>query len=148
MTDKIVATNRRARFDYEALDTIEAGLVLQGSEVKSLRAGQANIGDAYGIVRAGEAWLLNMYVAPYDYAHEGGHEPTRTRKLLLKRREIERLGARIAQESLSLVPSKVYFTRGNAKVELVLGKGRRRIDKRREIKRREQQREIDRAQRG
>lgn len=146
MAQKVVASNRRAKFDYEVLDSYEAGLVLKGSEVKSLRAGKANISDAYGLVRDGEAWLLNMYVAPYDYAREGGHEPTRTRKLLLNKREIERLGARVAQESLALIPSRVYFTDGKAKVELLLGKGRKRIDKRREIKRREQQREIDRAQ--
>jgi SsrA-binding protein len=147
VAEKVVATNRRARYDYEILDTYEAGLVLQGSEVKSLRGGKANIGDAYGLVREGEAWLMNMHIAPYDYAREGGHDPTRTRKLLLNKREIKKLGERMAQEGLTLVPTKVYFSNGYAKVQLALGRGRRRIDKRQEIKRREQEREMERGRR-
>ena len=147
MTRTVVATNRRAKFDYEILDTYEAGLVLRGSEVKSLRQGKASIGEAYAWIRDGEAWLESMSIPPYSYAREGGHEPTRARKLLLHRREIDRIWARMREQGLTLVPTRVYFSNGIAKVELALAKGKRTIDKRQSIKKRQQQREMDRARR-
>ena len=147
MTRQIVASNRRAKFDYQILDTYEAGMVLLGSEVKSLREGKASINEAYASERAGELWLESMNIPPYTYAREGGHEPTRPRKLLLHKREITRIGEKLREQSLTLIPTRVYFSNGRAKVELALGKGKRTIDKRQSIKKREQQREMDRAQR-
>lgn len=147
MSRKVVASNRRARFDYEILDTFEAGMVLLGSEVKSLRAGKASINEAYVAMRSEEAWLESMNIPPYEYSRGGGHEPTRTRKLLLQRREIDRIGARMREQALTLVPIQVYFVNGKAKVELGLAKGKRRFDKRQSIKKREQDREMQRARR-
>ncbi|MBW2472610.1 MAG: SsrA-binding protein SmpB [Deltaproteobacteria bacterium] len=142
---KVVATNRQARFNYEILDTFEAGIVLRGSEVKSLRAGQVQLKDSYADIRDGEVWLESAHIAPYSFAEGGGHDPERPRKLLLHRREIDRLFGRIREEGLTLVPIQVYFTNGKAKVELGLGKGKRRYDKRRSIVERQQQREMARA---
>lgn len=142
---KIVTTNRRARHDYDIIDTYEAGLVLEGSEVKSLREGKANLKDAFAHVKDGEAWLVGMYIAPYSFARGGGHDPERTRKLLLHRREIDQIAGKLAERGLTLVPLAVYFREGKAKVELGLAKGRRTVDKRRAIKEREQKREMDRA---
>ena len=144
---KVVATNRQARFNYEILDTFEAGMVLRGSEVKSLRAGHVQLKDSYADIRNGEAWLEHAHISPYEFAEGGGHEPERPRKLLLHRREIDRLFGRIREEGLTLVPIQVYFTDGKAKVELGLGKGKRRHDKRRAIVERQQEREIARATR-
>ncbi len=145
MSQKVVASNRRAKFDYEIVDTFEAGMVLVGSEVKSLREGKASINEAYAFERDGELWLESMNIPPYTYARDGGHEPTRPRKLLLHKREIVRIGEKLREQSLNLVPTRVYFLNGRAKVELALGKGKRTIDKRQSIKKREQQREMDRA---
>lgn len=142
-----MASNRRARFDYEIFDTFEAGLVLLGSEVKSLREGKASINEAYASERHGELWLESMTIPPYSFARDGGHEPTRPRKLLLHKREITRIGERLREQSLTLIPVSVYFSRGRAKVELALGRGKRTIDKRETKKKREQQREMDRAMR-
>ena len=147
MSRKVVARNKRARFDYEILDTFEAGMVLLGSEVKSLRAGRASISEAYVAMRSNEAWLESMTIPPYVYSHLGGHDPIRTRKLLLQRREIDRIGARMREQGLTLIPTQVYFSNGKAKVELALAKGKRRIDKRHAIKKREQEREMERSQR-
>lgn len=144
---KLVVSNRRARHDYEILDTFECGIALLGSEVKSLRAGQVQLKDAYGEVRDGELWLYNAHIAPYDYARGGGHEPDRARKLLMHRRQIDSLAGRLAQEGLTLVPLAIYFSHGLAKVELALAKGIRRYDKRQKIKEREQRREMERARR-
>jgi SsrA-binding protein len=144
---KTITTNRRARHDYEILDRFEAGLVLEGSEVKSLRAGQAQLKDSYAAVRDGEVWLVGAYIAPYSFSRQGGHEPERTRKLLMSRREIDRISSRLAEQGLSLVPLSLYFKAGRAKVELGLGRGRRTIDKRAAVKEREQKREMDRAAR-
>ena len=143
---KVVATNRQARFNYEILDTFEAGMVLRGSEVKSLRAAQVQLKDSYASIRDGEMWLENAHIAPYSFAEGGGHDPERPRKLLLHRREIDRLYGRIREEGLTLVPTQVYFTNGRAKVELGLGKGKSRHDKRRSIVERQQKREMARAQ--
>ena len=143
---KVVATNRKARFDYEIVDTYEAGMVLRGSEVKSLRAGQVQLKDAYADIRSGEVWLESAHISPYSFAEGGGHDPERPRKLLLHRREIDRLFGRIREEGLTLVPLQVYFIEGKAKVELGLAKGKRRHDKRRAIVERQQKREMARAE--
>jgi SsrA-binding protein len=143
---KVVASNRQARFNYEILDTFEAGIVLRGSEVKSLRAGHVQLKDSYADIRDGEVWLVNAHISPYSFAEGGGHDPERQRKLLLHRREIDRLFGRIREEGLTLVPTQMYFRDGKAKVELGLGKGKRRHDKRRTIVERQQKREMARAQ--
>lgn len=144
---KVVTTNRNARRNYEVLDTYEAGLALLGSEVKSVRAGQMELKDSYGDIRRGEAYLVNAHIAPYDYAHEGGHDPERMRKLLLHRRQIDRLAGALAEKGLTLVPLRVYFKDGKAKVELALAKGKKTVDKRRSLRDREHQREMERATR-
>ena len=144
---KVVASNRRARRNYSVVDTYECGIVLTGSEVKSLRAGQVQLKDAYGAVRGTEIWLENLHIAPYHFARDGGHDPERPRKLLLHRREIERLIAKVNEVGLTLVPLAIYFSHGLAKVELALAKGRTTYDKRQAIKEREMKREMERAQR-
>jgi len=144
-SDRAVATNRRARHDYDIEETFEAGLVLTGPEVKSLRAGRATLADAFGRVRDGEVWLEGMHIPPYEMADTRGYHPTRPREVLLHRAEIERLTGKTAERGLALVPLKVYFTRGLAKVELGLGKGKRRFEKRQALAEREHQREIERA---
>ncbi len=144
---KTIATNRRASHDYAIVDTVEAGLVLRGSEVKSLRDGRANLKDGYGLIKDGEAWLVGVHIAPYTFAREGGHQPDRTRKLLLHKREIERLGAQIAEKGYTLIPMRMYFKEGKAKIELGLGKGKSRFDKRETLKRKQADREMQRAMR-
>jgi SsrA-binding protein len=142
---KVVASNRRARHDYHILDRVEAGLVLEGSEVKSLREGKANLKDSFAHFQDGEAWLVGVYIAPYEFSRGGGHNPERTRKLLMGRREIDKLAARVAEQGLTMVPLDLHFRAGKVKVELGLAKGKRTIDKRDTIKERDQQREIERA---
>ena len=144
---KVVATNRKARHNYEIVERFEAGIALRGSEVKSLRAGQAQLKDAYAAIRGGELWLENAHIAPYGFAREGGHDPERPRKLLMKRREIDRLIGRVNEQGLTLIPLSIYFTHGLAKVEIALAKGRRSYDKRRRIVDRQQEREMQRARR-
>ena len=139
-----IATNRQASFRYNLLDKFEAGIVLQGSEVKSLRDGGVQLKDAYADVKDGEVWLRNMHIAPYKPAREN-HEPERPRKLLLHRREIERLLEASAEKGLTIVPTRIYFNGPRAKVELALAKGKDMYDKRRSIKDRDVKREIDRA---
>jgi SsrA-binding protein len=141
-----IADNRRARHDYHVLDTVEAGLVLHGSEVKSLRLGQVQLADAYARLSDGELWLEGVHIAPYQFAAGvGAHEPDRRRKLLLHRDEIDKLRSRIDQERLALVPLRLYFREGRVKVELGLAKGRQKADKRQAIAERDSQREIARA---
>ncbi len=142
---KIVASNRRARHDFDILETFECGIALLGSEVKSLRAGQTQLKDSYAEIRGGEVWLENAHIAPYQFARGGGHDPERSRKLLLHRREIERLIGKVNEAGLTLIPLSIYFSGGLAKVELALAKGRRTIDKRHRIKEREMKREMERA---
>jgi SsrA-binding protein len=143
---KLIASNRRARHDYSVLDVVEAGLMLSGSEVKSLRLGQVQMADAYARYSDGELWLEGVHVAPYQFASGvGAHETDRRRKLLLHRDEIDRLQARVAQERLALVPLSLYFKEGRAKVELGLGKGRQKADKRQAIAERDSKREMERA---
>ena len=144
---RAVATNRKARHDFDVLDTIEAGMVLLGSEVKSLRAGQVTLKDAFAIIDRGEMWMENLHIAPYTFARDGGHDPERRRKLLLHRREIGQLAGKLAEQGLTLIPLSIYFSEGKAKVELGLVRGRRSYDKRQAIREREQKREIDRARR-
>jgi SsrA-binding protein len=126
---KVVATNRRARHDYAIVDTYEAGLVLLGSEVKSLREGHIQLKDSYATIEDGEAYLIGAHIAPYGYARDGGHEPERPRKLLLHKREIGRLAGTLAEKGLTLIPLQVYFKDGKAKVELAVAKGKRTVDK-------------------
>jgi SsrA-binding protein len=140
-----VATNRQARFRYHLLETWEAGLVLQGTEVKSLRGGKAQLKDGYAVIRDGEVWLLNVHIAPYPPATRDNHEPERERKLLMKRREIERLIGKTREKGLTLVPTRLYFKGPHAKVEIALAKGKDVGDKRQTIKEREQKREMERA---
>ena len=143
---KVVASNRRARHDYAVLDTIECGLALVGSEVKSLRDGKVQLGDAYARVERGELWLHNMHIAAYEHAAGfGAHVTDRPRKLLAHRSEIDRLGARVAQERLALIPLALYFKEGKAKVELALGKGRKSHDRRQDIAKRDADRDMQRA---
>jgi SsrA-binding protein len=139
-----VATNRQAAFRFNLLEKLEAGIVLQGSEVKSLRNGSVQLKDAYAEVRDGELWLRNMHIAPYEPARDN-HDPERPRKLLLHKREIERLIGKTAERGLTIVPTRVYFSGPRAKVELALAKGKDVYDKRRSIKDRDVKREIDRA---
>lgn len=142
---KLIASNRKARHDFTILDVVEAGIVLQGSEVKSLRAGHVQLADAYARVNDHEVWLEGVHIAPYQFAHGvGAHDPDRPRKLLLNRDEIDRLDARMGQERLTLVPLALYFKDGRAKVELALAKGRTKGDKRQAIAKKDAQREIDR----
>lgn len=140
-----VAKNRRARFDYHLLETFEAGLVLKGTEVKSLRSGKASIADAYGIVRGGEIFLLNAHIQPYERGGYVNHEPTASRKLLLHRREISRLIGAIERQGLTLIPLELYFKKGVAKVALALAKGKKLHDKRDTEKQRDAEREMARV---
>lgn len=140
-----IARNKRARFDYHILETYEAGLVLKGTEVKSLRDGRANISDAYGIIKDGEAYLLNLHISPYESRGYANHEPDRTRKLLLHRKEIRRLIGAVERQGLTLIPLELYFKRGKAKVALALGKGKKLHDKRDTSRERDAEREIARA---
>ena len=140
-----VATNRQAAFRYHLDERIEAGIELQGSEVKSMRNGGVQLKDAYAEVRDGEVWLQNMHVAPYKPAARENHEPERPRKLLLHRREIERLIGRTSERGLTIVPTRVYFSGSRAKVEIAVARGKDAFDKRHSIKDRDQRREIDRA---
>jgi len=143
--EKTVASNRRARHDYAIEERFEAGLVLTGSEVKSLRGGRASLSDSFARVVDGEVWLENLHIPPYEQGDKRGYEPKRRRKLLLKRAEIERLVGKTAERGLTLVPLRVYFTHGLAKVELALGRGKRAYEKRQSIAEREHRREMDQA---
>ncbi|MBL8988422.1 MAG: SsrA-binding protein SmpB [Gemmatimonadetes bacterium] len=140
-----VARNPRATHDYHILETHEAGIVLTGTEVKSLRQGKASIKEAYGLVRNGEVWLEGMHITPYEQGNRYNHEPVRGRKLLLHRREIERLIGATEQKGCTLVPLELYFKKGRAKVALALGKGKKVHDRREDLKRRIADREMARA---
>jgi SsrA-binding protein len=143
---KLIAANRRARRNYEILETVEAGLALRGSEVKSLRDAHAQIGDAYARIENGEAWLESMHIGVYEHAQQhSGHEPERRRKLLLHRSEIDRLRQIVDEQHLTLVPLRLYFKDGRAKVELALARGRKTYDKRQVLAQRDAEREAARA---
>lgn len=141
---KIVASNRKARFEYFLLERYEAGLALQGSEIKSVRAGQISLAEAYVRVDGREAWLVDAHVAPYEQASRFGHDPRRPRKLLLHRKEIRELWNAVRQKGMSIVPTRVYLKEGRAKVEIAIGQGKKHYDKRQAIARREAEREIER----
>lgn len=143
--ERIAISNRKARFEYEILDTFESGIVLVGSEVKSLRQGKANLQDSYALVKNGEVWLLNMHINPYEQANQFNHDPLRTRKLLLNKSEIAKLQIKTNEKGLTLIPLKLYFKKGIAKVELGIGKGKKLYDKRESIKERDVTREMQRA---
>ncbi len=143
--EKVVATNRRARFDYEIEDSWEAGLALTGSEVKSLREGNVNLSDAYAIPRGDELFLVNCRIGEYKQAAQFGHPPLRDRKLLMRRGEIDRIRGKVEQRGYTLVPLRLYFKEGWAKIEIGLGKGRTHEDRRGAIEERESRREMDRA---
>jgi SsrA-binding protein len=140
-----IATNRQASFRYHLLEKFEAGLQLQGSEVKSLRDGKVQLKDSYAAINDGEVWLHNAHIAPYPAASRENHEPERARKLLLHRREIERLIGKTAERGLTLVPTRLYFKGRNAKIEIALARGKEMHDKRRALREKDQRREIERA---
>jgi SsrA-binding protein len=142
MSDKMVTINRKARSDYDILETLEAGMSLKGTEVKSLREGRMNLKDSYAKVQEGEVYLVNAHISPYSHGNIQNHDPLRERKLLLHKQEIKRLTGKTEEKGLTLVPLKVYFVRGKAKVELGLARGRKHYDKREEIKKRDTEREI------
>jgi SsrA-binding protein len=142
--EKLITENRRARHEYHLLDRVEAGIVLTGTEVKSLRQGGAHLRQAYGDVRDGELWLVGAHIAPYDQGSTGQHDPDRPRKLLLHRRQIDQLRGHVQEKGLTLVPTKLYFKNGRAKVELAVARGKETRDKRRDIANRDAQRQIER----
>jgi SsrA-binding protein len=142
---KLIAENRRARYDYELLDRYEAGVALTGTEVKSLREGRVQLGQAYADVRDGEIWLVGASIAEYAQGNISNHDPDRDRKLLLHRREIDSLSGKVREKGLTLVPTRLYFKDGRVKVELALARGRERIDKRRAIADRDAKRQMERA---
>ncbi|MBN1230359.1 MAG: SsrA-binding protein SmpB [Anaerolineales bacterium] len=145
MSEKIVATNRKARHDYFILETYEAGIALQGSEIKSIRAGQMSIKEAYVKVTENEAWLVNAHIAPYDPASRMNHTPIRDRKLLLHKREIFTLWDEVRKKGVTIIPLSVYLKDGKAKVEIGIAKGKHNYDKRRDIAKRDAEREIART---
>lgn len=139
---KIIAVNRKARHDYFIEDEYEAGLVLKGTEVKSLRLGKVNLKDSYARIKDGEVFVYQMHIGPYPFAHYDNHDPLRTRKLLLHKQEIKRINAKVNEKGHTLVPLKIYFKAGKVKISLALAKGKRQYDKREAIKRRDEQREL------
>lgn len=141
---KIIAQNRQARRDYFIVDEFEAGLVLKGTEVKSLRQGRANLKDSYARIKNGEVFVYQMHIAPYPYAYYDNHDPLRPRKLLLHKHEIKRLYGKVNEKGHSLIPLRLYFKSGKVKITLALVKGKRKYDKRDAIKRRDEQRDLDR----
>jgi SsrA-binding protein len=145
VAEKLIVDNRRARHEYHFVERVEAGLALVGTEVKSLREGQANLQRAYGEVRGGEVWLVGAHIAEYTQGNLANHDPDRDRKLLLKRREIDSLAGQVAEKGLTLVPTRLYWKDGKAKVELALARGKQTRDKRRELARRDAEREMERA---
>ncbi len=144
---KIVTENRKARHNYHIEEQIEAGMVLLGTEVKSLRSGRANLKDSYGRIKNGELYLYQMHISPYPFAYYDNHDPLRPRKLLLNKSELKRMIAKIKTKGFSVIPLRVYFKNGKAKITISLARGKRKYDKREAIKNREMKREIDRARR-
>ena len=145
---KVITVNRQARYEYYILETFETGISLTGSEVKSLREGRANLKDGFARINKGEIFLFNAHISPYSYDREKSYEPTRNRKLLMHREEIKRLTGRVSEKGLTLIPLRMYFKRGKAKVEIALAKGKKFYDKRETLKRREAEREIRRTVKG
>ncbi|MEW5909676.1 MAG: SsrA-binding protein SmpB [Thermodesulfobacteriota bacterium] len=145
---KIIAENRKARFNYFIEDEYEAGLVLKGTEVKSLRLGRANLKDSYAVIKRGEVYVNQMHISPYPFAHYGNHDPLRPRKLLLHKAEIKRLYGKVNEKGFTLIPLKLYFKDGKAKISVALAKGKHLFDKRETIRRRDQKREMERIKKG
>jgi SsrA-binding protein len=145
VAEKLIVDNRRARHDYHLSDRVEAGVALTGTEVKSLRERKATLQNAYAEVRGGEAWLVGAHIAEYGHGNIANHDPDRDRKLLLKRREIDSLEGKVRERGYTLVPTRLYFKDGRVKVELAVGRGKELHDKRRDIARRDADREIERA---
>ena len=146
--EKLIAENRRARHDYHLLERLEAGLVLTGTEVKSLREGRVTLAHSFADIRDGEAWLLGVEIAVYDHGNRANHEPDRPRKLLLHRREIDSLYGMVREKGLTVVPTRLYFKDGRAKVELAVARGKEQRDKRRDVADRDAKRQIERAIKG
>lgn len=142
---KIVTDNRKAHHDFHILETFEAGIALQGTEVKSLRGGKANLNDAFARIENGEVFLYNMHISPYEQGNRFNHDPKRTRKLLMHKSEISKLFGSVREKGLTLVPLKVYFSKGRAKLELALAQGKKLYDKRQDMASKDAKREIDRA---
>jgi SsrA-binding protein len=142
---KVIATNRKARYEYRFHDTVEAGLVLVGSEIKSIRAGRVSLREGFVLFEGGEAWLVNVHIAQYDPASVQNHEPKRRRKLLLHRREIDRLQRGVQEKGFTIVPTRLYLKDGRAKVEIALARGKKQYDKRQVIAERDSKRQMDRA---
>ena len=142
---KVVARNRKARHEYEILETFEAGMALKGPEVKSLRVGKASFQDAYAMVERGEVWLYSLHISPYEQANRFNEDPLRVRKLLLNRHEIRRLVGKVEEKGLTLIPLEIYFLRGRAKVQLALARGKKLHDKREALKQRQLDREARRS---
>ena len=140
-SEKVVASNREAYHNYYILETYECGIALTGTEVKSIREGRCNLKDSYGLIRAGEAWLLNAHISPYSHGNRENHEPTRTRKLLLHQAEIDCLASKAQEKGLTLVPTKMYFKNGRIKIEMAVAKGKKLYDKRETERKREADRE-------
>ena len=145
MAVKVIATNRKARYEYRFHDTVEAGLVLVGSEIKSIRAGRVSLREGFVLFEGGEAWLVNVHIAQYDPASAQNHEPKRRRKLLLHRREIDRMQRRVQEKGFTVVPTRLYLKNGRAKVEIALARGKKQYDKRQVIAERDSKRQMDRA---
>lgn len=145
---KIIAENRKARHDYFIIDKYEAGIVLKGTEVKSLRGGRANLKDAYGRIQNGEVFVHQLHISPYKFAYYNNHDPLRPRKLLLHRNEIKKIYAKVNEKGMSLVPLRLYFKQGKAKLVLAVVKGKRKYDKRESIRQRDEKRDLDRAKKG
>jgi SsrA-binding protein len=145
MGEKTIAENRRARHDYQLLERVEAGLVLTGTEVKSLRDGRVTLAHAFADIRDGEAWLHGVEIATYDHGNRANHEPTRPRKLLLHRRQIDSLYGMVREKGLTIVPTRLYFKDGRAKIELAVARGKEQRDKRRDVAERDARRQVERA---
>ena len=148
MAEKLICQNKKARHNYFIEDKYEAGIALLGTEVKSLREGRANLGDSYGKIKNGEVFLVDAHISPYSYANRFNHDPLRTRKLLLHKREIRRLIGKVQEKGFTLIPLRLYFSNGKAKVELGLAKGKRLFDKREALKRKTMEREMERGRKG
>ncbi|WP_423188630.1 SsrA-binding protein SmpB [Alkalibacterium sp. f15] len=142
---KLIAQNRKARYEYSILDTVEAGIVLQGTEIKSIRAGRINLKDGYASIRNGEIFLYNVHIAPFEQGNQFNHDPVRIRKLLMKKKQIDKLAGEVKQGGVTLIPLKVYIKNGFAKVLIGLAKGKKQYDKRESLKRRDQDRDLRRS---
>jgi len=148
MGEKLICQNKKAWHNYSVEDTYQAGIALLGTEVKSLREGRANLGDSYGKIKNGEVFLVDAHISPYNFGNRFNHDPLRTRKLLLHKREIRRLIGKVQEKGFTLIPLRLYFSNGRAKVELGLAKGKKLFDKRETLKRKTMERDMERGRKG